>query len=111
MFDALRFSGHDPVALEITPEGEYTPIKQFEGANSVVAARESMARLWARWLEAAGCEVPRDDEGQPTIQIEISPAFALTQAEFVARAKDLTIPESVDVRIDAEGNIEVTADA
>ena len=85
IFDALRFIPHAPVALEINRPGEYTPIKQFEGINSVVAARESMASYWAAWLEAAGHTVPCDASGTPVIPIEISPAYALTQEEFVEK--------------------------
>ena len=51
VFDALRFISHPPVALEIERPGEYTPIKQFEGTNSVTAARNSMASYWAAWIE------------------------------------------------------------
>lgn len=86
VFDALRFISHPPVALEINRPGEYTPIKQFEGVNSVVAARESMAAYWAEWLEAAGYTVPRTASGAPAIPIEISPDFALTQEEFIEKA-------------------------
>jgi len=86
VFDALRFIPHAPVALEIHRPGEYTPIKQYEGANSVVAARESMACYWAEWLESAGCAVPRNTSGMPCVPIEISPAFALTKEEFVRKS-------------------------
>lgn len=85
VFDSLRFANHPPVALEIEPEGHYTPIKQFDGDNSVVAARQSMNRLWSKWLEAAGANVPRDEQGEPAIDIEISPVFAQYQDEFVEK--------------------------
>lgn len=111
VFDSLRFADHDPVALEIHPEGEYTPIKEFEGANSVVAARRSMNRHWGKWLEAAGATVPRDADGEPTIQIEISPALALYQDEFVEKMHGTDWPEGMDISIDAEGNIETPAHA
>lgn len=85
VFDALRFIQHPPVALEIIREGEYTPIKQYEGDNSVVAARRSMNRMWAKWLERAGAAVPRDTQGEPASEIEISPGFALTAQEFAEK--------------------------
>ncbi|MCH7960565.1 MAG: UTP--glucose-1-phosphate uridylyltransferase, partial [Candidatus Hydrogenedentes bacterium] len=59
VFDALRYVSRPPVVLEILREGEYTPIKQFSGANSVEAARESMNAHWAGWIEAAGGRVAR----------------------------------------------------
>jgi UDP-N-acetylglucosamine/UDP-N-acetylgalactosamine diphosphorylase len=107
VFDSLRYASHEPVALEISPEGQYTPIKTFEGSNSVVAARQSMANMWAKWLEAAGANVPRDTDGRPAIQIEISPAFALYQDEFVQKTQGRTWPEPLgDIAIDARGNVE-----
>lgn len=92
VFDALHFITHPPVALEIERPGEYTPTKQFEGANSVVAARNSMASYWATWLEAAGHTVPHNADGVPEVPIEISPAYALTREEFVTKATRHTFP-------------------
>lgn len=105
VFDALRFIRNAPLGLEITPQGEYTPIKQFEGDNSVVAARQSMANHWGAWLDAAGLTVPRT-EGKVSIPIEISPRFAWTKDEFLANAATLTLPSSfTQLAIDEDGNI------
>jgi len=98
VFDALRFIRHTPLGLEIHPEGEYTPTKQFDGDNSIVQARHSMASFWGKWIEAAGGTVPRDSAGKITIPIEINPAFALTQDEFVSKTKGhawKAAPESI----------------
>jgi UDP-N-acetylglucosamine/UDP-N-acetylgalactosamine diphosphorylase len=105
IFDALRFIRHQPVALEIDRDGEYTPIKSFEGDNSVVAAWKSMNRYWAEWLEAAGCSVPRDPHGNPAIHIEISPQFALTQDEFLQKTKGRTFPTQTHIALDANGHL------
>ena len=102
VFDALRFIPHPPVALEIAPPGEYTPTKQFEGANSVMAARQSMARYWAEWLEAAGHTVPRNEAGAPSVPIEISPAYALTKEEFIAKASRSDFDLEKGVAIEAK---------
>lgn len=100
VFDALRFVEGTPVALEIAPQGEYTPIKQFDGDNSVVAARQSMSDYWAGWIEAAGGHVPRDAEGHCAVSLEISPIFAWTRDEFVAKIAgkplDITGPSYID---------------
>jgi UDP-N-acetylglucosamine/UDP-N-acetylgalactosamine diphosphorylase len=106
VFDALRFTGHEPIALEIDRAGEYTPIKQFSGPNSVEAARESQCALWAGWLEAAGYTVPRDRAGNVAIQIEISPQFALTKDEFVAHADELNLSIEGDLAIGPSGEIQ-----
>jgi UDP-N-acetylglucosamine/UDP-N-acetylgalactosamine diphosphorylase len=105
VFDALRMASHPPVALEIDPPGEYTPTKQFDGENSVVAARESMTNFWAKWLDAAGQPVPRKADGTSAIAIEISPLFALTCDEFVEKSAGKTWPVDADLVIDAEGNV------
>jgi UDP-N-acetylglucosamine/UDP-N-acetylgalactosamine diphosphorylase len=103
IFDALRYAKSDPVALEILAPGEYTPIKQFDGPNSVVEARQSMSALWAGWLEAAGCKVPQSGGGAPAVDIEISPAFAMDQDEFVERAKGMAWPSEGPIVIDDDG--------
>ena len=89
VFDALRFINHPPVALEIDPPGEYTPIKQFNGDNSVGGGLEVNEHLLGDWLETMGWPVPRDEEGNVAIRIEISPQFALSKEEFVERAAGL----------------------
>jgi hypothetical protein len=87
VFDALRFIRHKPVALLIKRAGEYTPIKQFEGPNSVVEARKAMSDYWGGWLDAAGYQVPRGANGRVSVPVEISPEFALLKDEFVEKAK------------------------
>ncbi|NIA16281.1 MAG: UDPGP type 1 family protein [Nitrospiraceae bacterium] len=103
IFDALRFIKHDPVAFEIGRRGEYTPIKQFEGANSVVAAWDSMNAYWAEWLEAAGVRVERDAEGKVAVPIEISPAFALTKEEFIEKVRGREWPQNGPIAIGPDG--------
>lgn len=104
VFDALRFINHEPLALEIERPGEYTPIKQFEGDNSVAAAWDCMSAYWAEWLEAAGANVPRDSGGNPAIKIEISPKFALTKEEFVQKSAGKTWPTHTHLAIGADGH-------
>lgn len=109
IFDALRFIRHEPIAVEIDRPGEYTPIKQYEGDNSVAAAWKCMAEYWADWLEAAGCAIPRDSDGKVAIKIEISPQFALTKEEFLqkARSRDAgkTWPATQNLAIGPNGQI------
>jgi UDP-N-acetylglucosamine/UDP-N-acetylgalactosamine diphosphorylase len=105
VFDALRFIRHEPVALEIDRAGEYTPIKQFEGENSVVAAWERMSEYWAGWLEAAGHGVPRDERGRVRIRIEISPRFAWTKDEFVWNVAAREFPADRDLAFGPDGEL------
>lgn len=103
IFDALRFIRHKPVALEIDRAGEYTPIKQFTGENSVEAAWNSMNEYWAQWLQAAGYTVPRDPSGRIAIKIEISPRFALTQEEFRANIAGHELDTAHDLALGPDG--------
>ena len=105
IFDALRFINHAPIAFELIREEEYTPIKVFEGANSVVRARKQQATMWAGWLEAAGNAVPRDADGKVGIQIEISPLFATTETDFIARSAGRTWPTASDLAIGRDGEV------
>lgn len=104
VFDALQFIRHEPVAVEIQSLGEYTPTKQYEGDNSVVASRLSMANHWGAWLDAAGTDIPRDPAGNVAIPLEISPAFALTREEFLRRAAGKTWSPDGGLALDADGN-------
>jgi len=103
VFDALRVIGHDPVGLEIERPGEYTPIKSFEGDNSVQGAWRTMRGYWAAWIEAAGGAVPRDGQGCAAVDIEISPQFALSREEFIERTAGRDWPDRGSLAIDADG--------
>lgn len=105
VFDALRFAEHELVAVEIAIPGEYTPIKQYEGPNSVVEARRGMSAYWAGWIEAAGGTVPRDKSGQPAVDIEISPAFAFDQDEFVEKSAGRSWPTAEGLAIGPDGTV------
>ncbi len=88
IFDALRFTNHPPVAIEIQRQGEYTPIKQFEGDNSVLSARKSMTLFWGEWLKKADYTIDNLLTENNNFCIEISPAFALTEEEFLEKHKN-----------------------
>jgi UDP-N-acetylglucosamine/UDP-N-acetylgalactosamine diphosphorylase len=105
IFDALRFIRHEPVVLEIDRAGEYTPIKQFQGPNSVTAARDSMNDYWTGWLEAAGWDVPRDASGRVAIRIEISPQFALSEREFLKKTAGWRLCTTRDLAIGPTGEL------
>ncbi len=85
VFDALRLIKHAPLALEIERRFEYTPIKQMEGDNSVAAARQNMSDWWAEWIQASGGTVATNAQGRCAVNLEIDPAHALTQEEFLQK--------------------------
>ena len=102
VFDALEFTTRDPVILEIDREGEFTPTKKPEGVDSVASAQVMMRDMWAAWLEAAGWDIPRDDDGAVSIQIEISPAFAFSKEEFLDKSGALEQGPAGDIVITAD---------
>lgn len=104
IFDALRFA-KNPVALEIQRPGEYTPIKDYDGTNSVVAARKSMTRYWADWAQAAGALSPEHGENTDSYNLEISPAWAINEQDFQNRAPSLSSALLPDSAILADGSI------
>jgi len=95
VFDALG-DARKAVFLEVKREEEFSPVKNAEGTDSVFTAQRDLCDLFARWLHAAGVEVPRDAEGHPAIKIEISPLFALDEAELAAKVdSDLKVHDGL----------------
>jgi UDP-N-acetylglucosamine/UDP-N-acetylgalactosamine diphosphorylase len=103
VFDALRYINHPPVVLDIDCTTEFTPTKQMTGNDSVETARVTMMKMWSGWLEEAGYLVPRDRAGGATIDIEISPRFALDRAEFLAKTKGWDWPSEGRIVIGPDG--------
>ena len=84
IFDALPLATR-VCSLEAAREDEFSPIKNADGADSPATARRDLNRLHARWLEAAGVDVPRDGAGEPAVDIEIDPRYATSVAELKTR--------------------------
>ena len=105
VFDALLFIERAGVLVEMDEPGEFALTKQMTGPGGVEEARIAMGEYWAEWLEAAGCPIARDDEGQLTIAIEISPQFALSKAEFLERTNGRSWKPEGDIAIDQNGNL------
>ncbi|MFP4204031.1 MAG: UTP--glucose-1-phosphate uridylyltransferase [Opitutales bacterium] len=84
VFDALPLAKH-PVIIEAARADDFSPVKNAEGADSPRTAKEDQLRLFARWLRAAGEEIETDETGLPHVSFEISPRFAVDQADFLDR--------------------------
>jgi UDP-N-acetylglucosamine/UDP-N-acetylgalactosamine diphosphorylase len=84
VFDALAFAERS-CAMEVKREREFAPIKNATGADSAETSTDLQSRLAAERLDLAGVAVPRDAEGRPRVPIEISPLFADSTEELIAR--------------------------
>ncbi len=86
VFDALPLC-RASIVLETDRIEEFAPIKNATGVDSVESSREIQTERAARWLEAAGVEVPRRPDGKPDCVLEIGPLTALEPADL--KGKDL----------------------
>ena len=84
VFDALA-DARKAVCLAFDREEEYAPVKNRDGEKSPAACRADLSRKWARWLRAAGVDVPLAADGRPLRRVEIDPAFADSPAALAAR--------------------------
>jgi len=83
VFDALGLAERS-VALEVDRQSEFAPVKNAEGADSVLTARRALSELYAGWLQAAGVEVAREADGSVAGAVEISPLVADSAAALKA---------------------------
>ncbi len=78
------------VGLSINRDDEFAPVKNKDGADSAATAVELAHRQACRWLQAAGVKLSLP----PASRIEISPLYAATKAQFLAkwdkRVRELT---------------------
>lgn len=91
IFDALA-GVQRPLLLEVDRVEAFAPIKNAQGVDSPASSRALQLERAARWLEAAGVEVPRGAEGAPDCVIEIRPETALCAADLRAVALPARVP-------------------
>jgi UDP-N-acetylglucosamine/UDP-N-acetylgalactosamine diphosphorylase len=83
VFDALAHS-QPSLVLEVERSEEFSPVKNKSGEDSPATCRADLCRLYARWVRAAGLQLPpADAEGNHPL--EVDPLCAETQDEFLAR--------------------------
>jgi len=83
VFDALPLARRS-ITMETSRE-EFAPVKDAQGEDSPQSARAAMTLLFASWLEAAGINVPRAEDGRSKYALEISPLFALDAEELAGK--------------------------
>jgi UDP-N-acetylglucosamine/UDP-N-acetylgalactosamine diphosphorylase len=69
------------LGLAIDRDAEFAPVKNASGTDSPASAVALASNQYAAWLKAAGVQV----DLPPGAHIEISPRFAATKAQFLAR--------------------------
>jgi len=81
IFDMLKHVKKG-VIMEVLRQDEFSPVKNVEGENSPVTAKQDMVNLFGRWLCNAGVSIPTDSQGNVIGLIEINPCFALDEEEL-----------------------------
>ncbi|MFT3786269.1 MAG: UDPGP type 1 family protein [Tepidisphaeraceae bacterium] len=90
VFDAIPLA-NNAIVYETARDEEFSPVKNADGNDSPATSRRDQIRRNAKWLKAAGVQVPYTTAGEPDAIIEISPLYAVTVAELVAKKPKLTI--------------------
>ncbi len=98
VFDALPLAERSLV-LETSRVEEFAPIKNADGRDSAASSHELQSERHARWLEASGVTVPRDQEGRPAARLEISPLTALDPGEIPAAELPEVIRPGAEIAI------------
>jgi UDP-N-acetylglucosamine/UDP-N-acetylgalactosamine diphosphorylase len=73
IFDAIPMA-EKTMILEAKREFEFAPVKNKTGVDSAESCRAMLIYRDAEWLESAGVEIPRKEDGTPDCIIELSPA-------------------------------------
>jgi len=76
VFDALA-DASKTVCLEVERDKEFSPLKNSEGENSPQTIKRALNKNYARWLNNAGYKIQVNKEGDPAIDLEISPMVSL----------------------------------
>ncbi len=88
VFDALPLTTTS-IIYETDRQDEFAPIKNPEGVDSVISARQIITARNAAWLESAGIKVPHKADGTPDCTIEIAPSFALYPSDISAKKSQI----------------------
>ncbi|WP_176014207.1 UDPGP type 1 family protein [Victivallis sp. Marseille-Q1083] len=91
IFDALPLAERTMI-LEADRREEFAPTKNQTGVDSVESCRQMLIARDARRLMAAGVKLPLTPEGDPAVQVEISPRAVLDDEDAAAycRSRKLT---------------------
>jgi UDP-N-acetylglucosamine/UDP-N-acetylgalactosamine diphosphorylase len=106
VFDVL--AGASNIGLEIERSKEFNPVKDADGNDSPKTARRMMSDVAREWIESIGVDV----ELPSGCYLEISPAFAATKEQFLAKREKLrNFPGEIRSNLLIERSGEVTCGA
>lgn len=95
VFDALPMT-QSSITMEVARDEEFAPVKNKEGTDSAESCRQLLSNRFGRWLESASISVPRNETGDVTAAIEISPLYALDAEELKSKVDpDLAVQDSL----------------
>ena len=86
IFDALPLADRYLVQEALRSE-EFSPVKNADGLDSPATATRDLINLAGSWLEQAGLTLLRDDKGNVSVPVEVSPRFALDPQELTGRVR------------------------
>ena len=99
VFDALPLAtsadGRGSIAMETDRIDEFAPIKNADGNDSPATCSAIQTLRAARWLQAAGCEIPHRPDGSPDCVLELSPRLAF-DGDDVKLLIGSKLPRSID---------------
>jgi UDP-N-acetylglucosamine/UDP-N-acetylgalactosamine diphosphorylase len=81
VFDAMGIAAK-PAILEVDRDEQFAPIKNATGVDSAESSRQMQSNFYAKWLEQAGVQIPRGDDGHVEASIEVSPLTAMGPADL-----------------------------
>lgn len=84
VFDAIPVA-RNSIIYETDRVEEFAPVKNKDGVDSIISCKHLQTERAARWLKAAGVDVPRTSDGKPDCVIEISPLTALSADQLRQR--------------------------
>ena len=84
IYDAL-WSAEKSCIVYADREAEFSPITQMGGESSSLSAQRDLSQLYAGWLERCGVEFT-GKAGEVAPMVEISPLYALNEAELKSRS-------------------------
>jgi UDP-N-acetylglucosamine/UDP-N-acetylgalactosamine diphosphorylase len=105
VFDALQYTTSS-VTMEVVRHDEFAPVKNKEGSDSPETSIQMQNLMYARWLEYALINIPKDDSGNVQGNIEIHPEFALDPGELKKKLElRFKFPKGNSVYLDSDKNL------